>query len=80
MIQYKKTFATGWQLSLKPWSSAGERMLFNFQENIGTPLCSLSLAFKKQCSGTSLVAQWLGLGISAAGDLGSVPDWGTKIL
>ena len=55
-------------------------MLFNFQENIGTPLCSLSLAFKKQCSGTSLAAQWLGLGISAAGDLGSIPGWGTKIL
>ena len=55
-------------------------MLFNFQENIGTPLCSLSLAFKNQFSGTSLEAQWLGLGISAAGDLGSIPGWGNKIL
>ena len=30
--------------------------------------------------GTSLVAQWLSLCVSTAGDVGLIPDWGTKIL
>ena len=30
-------------------------------------------------SGNSLVVQWLGLGASTAGGLGSIPGWGTKI-
>ena len=30
--------------------------------------------------GTSLVAQWLGLHASTAGDMGVIPGWGTKIL
>ena len=30
--------------------------------------------------GTSLVVQWLGLRVSTAGGLGSIPGWGTKIL
>ena len=31
-------------------------------------------------SGTSLVVQWLGLCSSAAGGMGSVPVWGSRIL
>ena len=31
-------------------------------------------------SGTSLMVQWLRLHASKAGDVGSVPGWGTKIL
>ena len=27
----------------------------------------------------SLVVQWLGLRTSTAGDMGSIPSWGTKI-
>ena len=30
-------------------------------------------------AGTSLVVQWLGLCTSTAGDVGSIPGWGTKL-
>ena len=30
--------------------------------------------------GTSLAVQWLGLRASIAGDVGSIPGWGTKVL
>ena len=35
---------------------------------------------KEQWQGTSLAIQWLRLHTSTAGDQGSIPDWGTKIL
>ena len=34
---------------------------------------------KKGNRGNSLVVQWLGLRTSTAGDMGSIPSWGTKI-
>ena len=39
----------------------------------------LLTASKMPGSQTSLVAVWLRLHASNAGDLGSIPDWGTKI-
>ena len=36
--------------------------------------------FRWNLCGNSLVVQWLGLGTFTARGLGSIPDWGTKIL
>ena len=36
--------------------------------------------FSNMSVGTSLVVQWLRLRASTAGDAGSIPGWGTKIL
>ena len=43
--------------------------------------CLLQWIIKKRplTRGTSLSVQWLGLHTSSAGDVGSIPDWGTKI-
>ena len=35
---------------------------------------------KRSLGGTSLAVQWLRLGASTAGGMGSIPGWGTKIL
>ena len=64
------------------WEAAGDRITWGFagySKDSDFFLSEVGRALKQRL-GTSLVVLWLRLWASSAGDMGSVPGWGTKVL
>ena len=58
----------------------GQQILFSVSKWDHIYYVNLKPTFFTCHTGTPLAGQWLGLCVSNVGDMGSIPDWGNKIL